>query len=130
MYLPGTVNKISCSGRSFWQEFNLVKSPRNLVIFDRSPYVRPLSAILNEYHRTCLLTFDGKEAKWYEVYMGETRLLESLTGDIPGKIKEGGLEGYSSKRIERHRSSLVHEFLKQIARLDGGHRQPRACAGR
>lgn len=105
----------SCSGRSFWQEFNLVKSPRNLVIFDRSPYVRPLSAILNEYHRTCLLTFDGKEARWYEVYMGEIRLLDGFTGNVPGKIKEGGLEGYSSKRIERHRSSLVHEFLKQIA---------------
>ncbi len=106
----------SCSDRSFWQEFNLVKSPRNLVIFDRNPYVRPLSAILNEYHRTCLLTFDAKEAKWYEIYMGEIRLLENLTGDVPSKIKEGGREGYSSKRIERHRASRVRDFLKQIAK--------------
>ncbi len=106
----------SCSDRSFWQEFNLVKSPRNLVIFDRNPYVRPLSAILNEYHRTCLLTFDAKEAKWYEIYMGEVRLLETLTGDVPSKIKEGGREGYSSKRIERHRAARVRDFLKQIAK--------------
>ncbi|MGB2908081.1 MAG: hypothetical protein WBB73_13330 [Candidatus Aminicenantaceae bacterium] len=106
----------SCSSQRFWQEFNLVKSPRNLLIFDRNPYVRPLSAILNEYHRTCLLTFDGKEAKWFEVYMGEITLLESYTGDVPGKVREGGWEGYSSKRIERHRASLVHDFLKQIAK--------------
>jgi peptide subunit release factor 1 (eRF1) len=106
----------SCSGRGFWQEYNLVKSPRNLVIFDRDPYVRPLSAILNDYHRTCLLTFDGKQAKWYEIYMGEIRLLEDLAGDVPSKIKEGGWEGYSSKRIERHRASRVHDFLKQIAK--------------
>jgi len=93
-----------------------VKSPRNLLIFDRNPYVRPLSAILNEYHRTCLLTFDAKEAKWYEIYMGEIRLLKNLTGNVPSKIKEGGREGYSSKRIERHRASRVREFLKQIAK--------------
>ncbi len=106
----------SCSSRRFWKEFNLVKSPRNRLIFDRNPYVRPLSAILNEYHRTCLLTFDAKEAKWYEIYMGEIRLLENLTGDVPSKIKEGGREGYSSKRIERHRASRVRDFLKQIAK--------------
>jgi len=105
----------SCSGLGYWQEFHLVKSPRNLIAFDRNPYVRPLSAILNEYHRTCLLTFDGKEAKWYEIYMGEIRLLENLKGDVPSKTKEGGWEGYSSKRIERHRASRVHDFLKQIA---------------
>lgn len=117
----------SCSARNFWQEFNLVKSPRNLVIFDRNPYVRPLSAILDEYHRTCLLTFDGKEAKWYEIYMGEIRLLESLTGDVPSKIKEGGWEGYSSKRIERHRASRVHDFLKQIAKITFRLMEDEAC---
>jgi len=105
----------SCHGEGYWQEFNLVKSPRNQVVFDRNPYVRPLSAILDEYHRTCLLTFDGKEAKWYGIYMGEISLLDSLAGDVPGKVREGGWEGYASKRIERHRASRMHDFLKQIA---------------
>jgi peptide subunit release factor 1 (eRF1) len=107
----------SCSSQGFWQEFNLVKSPRNLLVFDRNPYVRPLSAILSEYHRTCLLTLDGKEAKWYEIFMGEIRLLESYTGDVPGKVREGGREGFSSNRFERHRASLVRDFLKQIAKI-------------
>ena len=106
----------SCSKLNFWQEFNLVKSPRNLVIFDHNPYIRPLSAILEEYHRTCLLTFDGKEAKWYEIYMGDIALQDSLSGDVPAKVREGGWEGYSSKRIERHRASRLHDFLKQIAK--------------
>ncbi len=106
----------SCSKLNFWQDFNLVKSPRNLVIFDHNPYIRPLSAILGEYHPTCLLTFGGKEAKWYKVYMGEIELLDSLAGDLPGKVREGGREGYSSKRIERHRASRLHDFLIQIAK--------------
>lgn len=106
----------SCSRSDFWQEFNLVKSPRNQVIFDRNPYVRPLSAIIDEYHRTCLVTFDGREAKWYKIFMGEITLQDSLESNVPGKVREGGWEGYSSKRIERRRSSLLHEFLKQIAK--------------
>jgi peptide subunit release factor 1 (eRF1) len=106
----------SCSRSNFWQEFNLVKSPRNQVIFDSNPYVRPLSAIIDEYHRTCLVTFDGKEARWYKIFMGEITLQDSLESKVPGKVREGGWEGYSSKRIERHRSSLLHEFLKQAAK--------------
>jgi peptide subunit release factor 1 (eRF1) len=105
----------SCQSMDFWQEFNLVKSPRNMIIFDRNPYVRPLSAILDEYHRTCLLTFNGREAKWFEIFMGEINPLETLTGDVPGKVREGGWEGYASKRIERHRAARLHEFIKQIA---------------
>jgi len=105
----------SCSHLDYWQEFSLVKSPRNQIIFDQNPYVRPLSAILDEYNRVCLLTLDRKSAKWYEIYMGEITLLDSLTGDVPSKVREGGWEGYNSKRIERHIESLLHEFFKKSA---------------
>lgn len=105
----------SCSGRNFWQEFNLVKSPRNLVIFDQNPYVRPLSAILNEYHRICVFTIDRREAKWYDIYMGEIFQLDSIVGNVPSKIREGGWEGYNSKRIERHISTQLHDFFKKAS---------------
>jgi peptide chain release factor subunit 1 len=95
----------SCSDRSFWQEFNLVKSPRNLVIFDRNPYVRPLSAILNEYHRTCLLTFDAKEAKWYEIFMGEIRLLASSAGKPYGRCAQQDQRRRPGRlQLETHRT--------------------------
>lgn len=106
----------SCSGGKVWREFNLVKSPRNLIVFDRDPYVRPLSAILEEYHRVCTLTLDRKEARWHDVFMGEIFFLENLEGDVPSRIREGGWEGYSSKRIERHAASRMRDFLKQIAK--------------
>ncbi len=98
-----------------WKVFNLVKSPRNMIIFDHNPYIRPLSAILTEYHRTCVLTFDRKEAKWYDIFMGEISELESLQSDVPSRIKEGGWEGYKSKRIERHMTSRLHKFFKKTA---------------
>jgi peptide subunit release factor 1 (eRF1) len=106
----------SCSKKNFWQEFNLVNAPKNTIVFDQNPYVRPLSAFLGEYHRTCALIIDRKEAKWYDIYMGEINLLKSLRGDVPGKVREGGWEGYESKRIERRIASLLHNYFIEAAK--------------
>ncbi len=107
----------SCSRKNFWQEFNLVNSPKNTIVFDQNPYVRPLSAFLGEYHRTCALILDRKESKWYDIYMGEISLLKSLKGDVPGKVREGGWEGYESKRIERHIASLLRNYFTEAAKI-------------
>ncbi len=107
----------SCSKKNFWQEFNLVNSPKNTIVFDQNPYVRPLSAFLGEYHRTCAFIIDRKEAKWYDIYMGEIALLKNLKGDVPSKVREGGWEGYESKRIERHIASLLHNYFSAAAKI-------------
>jgi peptide subunit release factor 1 (eRF1) len=107
----------SCSEKKFWQVYDLVNSPKNMIVFDHNPYVRPLSAIINEYHRMCVLTLDRKEAKWYDIFMGEISLLESREGDVPSKVREGGWEGYESKRIERHIASRLHNHLSNAAKL-------------
>ncbi|MFC2169985.1 hypothetical protein ACFLRM_05420 [Acidobacteriota bacterium] len=106
----------SCSGSQFWHVFNLPSPPRNRVIFDQNPYVRSLSAILNEYYRICALTLDRKEAKWYDISMGEIYLLDTLVGNVPSHVKEGGWEGYESKRIERNIAKRLNEFFKKSAR--------------
>lgn len=105
----------SCSGQDFWELFNLPTSPRNRIIFDQNPYVRPLSAILDLHHRIFALTFDRREAKWYDIFMGEISLLENLVEDVPSKVREGGWEGYESKRIERHVATHLHDYFKKIA---------------
>lgn len=107
----------SCAKKNFWQEFNLVNSPKNTVVFDQNPYVRPLSALLGEYRRTCAFIIDRKEAKWYDIDMGEITLFEILKGDVPSKVREGGWEGYESKRIERHIASRLHAFFSSAAKI-------------
>jgi len=105
----------SCSGQDFWELFTLPTSPRNRIIFDQNPYVRPLSAILDQHHRIFALTFDRREAKWYDIFMGEISLLENLKEDVPSNVREGGWEGYESKRIERHIATHLHDYFKKIA---------------
>lgn len=105
----------SCSGQDFWELFNLPTSPLNRIIFDQNPYIRPLSAILDQHHRIFALTFDRREAKWYDIFMGEISLLENLIEDVPSKVREGGWKGYESKRIERHIATHLHDYFKKIA---------------
>jgi peptide subunit release factor 1 (eRF1) len=106
----------SCSGQDFWEFFNLPSSPRNRIIFDHNPYVRPLSAMLDQHHRIFAITFDRREAKWYDIFMGEISLLETLIEDVPSKVREGGWEGYESKRIERHVATHLHDYFKKITK--------------
>jgi len=105
----------SCQGDGFWQDIDLPHAPRNRVLFDRNPYVRPLSAILGRYRHILVFLFDRREAKWFEVFMGEIKALDSLTSDVPSKVKEGGFEGTQAKRIERHIEAHLHEHFKKAA---------------
>jgi peptide subunit release factor 1 (eRF1) len=106
----------SCNKEQFWEVFELPSPPRNRILMDQDPYVRPLSAILNEHHKICLLTFDKKEAKWYDLFLGEISLLDRIEGDVPSKVREGGWEGYESKRIERHIATHLHDYLKKVSK--------------
>jgi peptide subunit release factor 1 (eRF1) len=106
----------SCEKEKFWEVFELPSPPRNRILMDQDPYVSPLSAILNEHHKICLLAFDKKEAKWYDLFLGEISLLDRIEGDVPSKVREGGWEGYESKRIERHIATHLHDYLKKVSK--------------
>ena len=107
----------SCCRRNFWMPLELPHGPRNRVFFDTSFYVRPLDAILDKYSRLCIVLLGRREAKWYEIYLGDIKPLDSLTSDVPGKIKEGGFEGTEAKRIERHAEARLLEHFKKAAQM-------------
>jgi len=105
----------SCSGKNFWQELELPHGPRNRLIQDFDFYTRPLSAIQEKFKKLCAFLVNRKEACWYEIYMGEIKLLDSLSSEVPKKVKKGGFEGYESKRIERHIDAILMEHFKKGA---------------
>jgi peptide subunit release factor 1 (eRF1) len=105
----------SCAGENFWQELSLPRAPRNHIFFDRIPYVRPLLSIMDEYHHICAFLLERQTARWYNIFMGEISLLETLASDVPSRVKEGGWQGYESKRIERHIDAHLHDHFKKAA---------------
>jgi len=114
--LPGLA-VFSCQGERFWQDFDLGSAPRSRLLFDHNPYVKPLSALLDESHRLCVLLVDRREASWFSVHLGEAKPLDRLKSDVPSKVKEGGFEGTESKRIERHVEAHLMEHFKKVAHL-------------
>jgi peptide subunit release factor 1 (eRF1) len=115
-HTPAGLAIFSCGKEQFWEVFELPSPPRNRILIDQDPYVRPLSAILNEHRKICVLAFDKKESKWYDIFLGEISLLDRIEGDVPSKVREGGWEGYESKRIERHIATHLHDYFKEIAK--------------
>jgi peptide subunit release factor 1 (eRF1) len=113
--LPGLA-VFSCQGEGFWQDFDLGSAPRSRLLFDHNPYVKPLSAVLDESLRLCALLVDRRKASWFSVHLGEARLLDQLQSDVPSKVKKGGFEGTESKRIERHVEAHLLEHFKKVAR--------------
>ena len=79
--------------KEFWQALELPHGPRNRVIFDTNFYVRPLAAILDKYSPICVLLISRREARWYDVSMGEIKFLDEIQSDVPGRVREGGFEG-------------------------------------
>ncbi len=104
-----------CSARNIWQELELPHGPRNRLIQDFDFYTRPLSAILEKFKKLCAFLINRREACWYEIHMGDIRLLDSLSSEVPKKVRKGGFEGYESKRIERHIDALLLEHFKKAA---------------
>jgi peptide chain release factor subunit 1 len=105
----------SCDGERFWQDIHLPHPPRNRVVFDHNPYIRPLSQILNRYHRICVFLVGRAGAKWYGLHMGEIAPLDSLVCELPVHDKEGDFDGTSVRRIERHVEAHVHEHYKKAS---------------
>jgi peptide chain release factor subunit 1 len=105
----------SCQGANFWQDIHLPHPPRNRILFDHNPYIRPLSLILGRYHRTCVFLINRREAKWFSVFMGEITPLDTMTSDVPPRVKEGGFEGTSAKRIERHLEAHLLDHFKKAS---------------
>ena len=105
----------SCQGANFWQDIHLPHPPRNRILFDNNPYIRPLSLILGRYHRTCVVLVSRREAKWFSVFMGEITPLDNMTSDVPPRVKEGGFEGTAAKRIERHLEAHLLDHFKKAS---------------
>jgi peptide chain release factor subunit 1 len=114
-YTAAGLAVFSSSASGLWQDLSLPRAPRNHIIIDRAPYLRPLSVILDEYHHICALLLNRHGARWYDIDLGEIALLESLTSDVPNRVREGGWQGYESKRIERHIDAHLHDHFKKVA---------------
>ena len=104
----------SCAGQKFWQAFGLPRMVRNILIADYGPYIRPLTAILAEYHRYCVVLADSAHGKVFEVYLGEMGQRADVVDAVPRRVRLAGQGGRSERNMERRHVQAVQHHYRHL----------------
>ncbi len=122
---------IFTTGEEFFQEYRLPVALPSRLYVDPDPYIRPLTVLLDEFNRYCVVLIDRKRARVFDMYLGEIEeelgILESGT---PGWNSEGEgraargtavgtgpWAGWRESKIQRHITDHVHRHFKEVAEL-------------
>ncbi len=96
--------------REFFQVYPLPHSVRDLAVADRSPYIRPLSTLLDEYKRYLVVVVDPKKARFYEMFLGAITDAEKLRGIRPfERVKS------PPPRRKRHYDYVIAQHYLSVA---------------
>jgi peptide chain release factor subunit 1 len=68
---PQAVAFFSCSGRGLFEVVELPRPVRDSLVVDATPWVRPLVAVLDEYHRCRVVVVDRAHARFWDLYQDE-----------------------------------------------------------
>jgi peptide chain release factor subunit 1 len=97
---------------------------RDRIMVDATPWVRPLLAVLDEFHRTGVVVVDQEAARTWNLYMGEISETSEVFARALGRPEYTGRYG----REERARSeaeAVRRHFRRVAAVLDDFHRAGR-----
>jgi peptide subunit release factor 1 (eRF1) len=114
---PGAMAIFACSGRGLYEEVPLPRSVRDRIAVDATPYVRPMLAVLDEYHRACVVLVDKANARLWELYQDEMRELASVRDRTLRKPNYAA--GLAEDRVRNKADELSkHHYRKVVELLD------------
>jgi peptide chain release factor subunit 1 len=119
---PGYLHRglviFACREANLWRVFELPRPVPSNLIMEYTPHIRPLTLILDEYHRFGTLILDRRWAELYEVYIGEIlKLEEAFISTAPALVAVSGIEhpGSGDRGISTHRDEA--EMQKHFRRV-------------
>jgi peptide chain release factor subunit 1 len=128
----------SCLEEGFWQAYPLAVPIGNHVFVADSPYIKPLTDVLDEYGRYAVILVDREGARFLLFHQGELEETDGTLGEEVKRTKRGGgsaagrLGGLTS-RASRHEEEIAQRNLKDAAELGvrfcGGGRCSRIVLG-
>jgi peptide chain release factor subunit 1 len=75
---PHGIGLFASSARNLFEEVELPGEPRDRVLVDASPWVRPIAAVLDKAHRACVVTLDRGHAVFWEYQDEELRKVDEI----------------------------------------------------
>lgn len=128
--LPGTrLLVLFAAPDGFWQEYRLPVAYPSRLYVEPDPHIRPLTALLDQFDRYCVLVVDARKARLFTMYLGEIEEhLGYFESDTPSWISDGEgraargpavgpgpWAGWRESKIQRHIQDHVHRHLKEVS---------------
>ncbi|RCG29073.1 hypothetical protein DQ384_22305 [Sphaerisporangium album] len=113
----GAVAIFSCSEGGFFERVDLPRAVRCRVVIDATPWVRPMLAVLDEYHRACVLVVDRRSAQAWELCQGEMREIRELRDPALRKPNYAGWYGLMEHRVRNRADDLTKRHFRNAARV-------------
>ena len=112
---PG-VAVFSCSGAGFFHVVPLPRRVRDRLVIEQDPYVRPMTAILDEYRRFCAVVVDTRQARFFEYYMGELLDTGVVIDEGVRKKNFAGYYGLQEHNVRNHAREVANRHYREVAR--------------
>jgi peptide subunit release factor 1 (eRF1) len=114
----GGVAFFSCSGADLFEEVPLPRAVHDRVMVDTTPWVRPMLAVLDEYHRAGIVILDSRTASVWELYQDE--LVEERRvkdRNLRTSRAAGGWQGYQEIVVHHRAQELTKRHFRHVANM-------------
>lgn len=91
--------------------FGLAVPVTTRLVWDTSPYVRPLARFVDDYEDLAVVLVDGSRAQIHHVAGARPEHVLSRSVDLQGRHKKGG---WSQMRYQRARQTAMDRFLDDV----------------
>jgi peptide chain release factor subunit 1 len=128
----------SCLEEDFWRAYPLAVPVENHIFVAESPYIKPLTDVLDEYERYGVVLVDREGARLFLFNQGELEETYGALGEEVKRIKRGGgstagrlggLTARTSQREEGIAQRNLREAAELAAKFCGGGRCSRIVLG-
>jgi len=113
-HAPGLA-AFSCAAEDYWQAINVPVPPPARLLQEATFYVRPLAGLLDEYRPILLALVDRRRARLFNLRLAQVTERSVPPDDVPGKVREGGWQGYAESSIRGHIEEHVHRHFERVA---------------
>ena len=114
----------------FFEAYRLPVAVERALVLDNSPYILPLSLLMDDHEDYGIILMDSQKATFYLVRSSMMEKVESVSIDLMNRHKKGGM---SQKRFNRLRQGQIEAFIDEIVddldRLEAGSMRGLVIAG-
>jgi peptide subunit release factor 1 (eRF1) len=111
---PPAIAVFSCTGQDFLEEVQLPRRTRDRIVADATPWIQPMMAVLDEYHRAVVLVTDSASARVWELFQGELARRADVEHRASRKRNFAGWHGLKEHAVSNKTEELEKRHYREV----------------